>query len=110
LELPGRKEQYEGLMKFAISAAAQAMLSQLYTASRLAVESAAMCTDRKSAELLGQQLSVLLSGLARGDYSDCWQAKSCEEEAHSDCWQAKSCEEDATAYRSGKGQDKNASS
>lgn len=86
----GRREQYDGLIQFAISAAMQAMASQFHTASRLPVESAAMWTDRKSAELLaknGEQLGRLLSGLAGGQYYECWKAldaywkkaQSCEE-------------------------------
>jgi hypothetical protein len=79
LQLPGRREQYDGLIQFAISAAVQAMASQFHTASRLPVESAAMWTDRKSAELLGEQLGRLVSGIAGGEYYKCWQAMPREE-------------------------------
>jgi hypothetical protein len=72
LQLSGRAEQYDGLIQFAVSAALQAMASQFHTASRLSVESAAMWTDRKSAELLGEQLGRLLSGIANGEYYECW--------------------------------------
>jgi len=79
LQLPGRREQYDGLIQFAVSAALHAMTSQFRTASRLPVESAALWTDRKSAELLGEQLGRLLSGLARGEYYECWQSRPREE-------------------------------
>jgi hypothetical protein len=86
LELPGRREQYEGLIHFVVNAAAQAVLAQLQTASQLAVHSAAMCTDRKSAEKIGEQLEQLLFGLVvrpvvRGEYVDCWQQKPRDDDA-----------------------------
>jgi hypothetical protein len=78
LELPGRREQYEGLIRFAISAAMQAMATQLHTASKLAVDSAAMWTDRRSAELLGEKLHQIWRfrlGVAGGEYYECSQSK-----------------------------------
>jgi hypothetical protein len=98
LELPGRREQYDGLIQFAVSVAAQGMASQLKTASRLAVESAALWTDRKSAELLGEQLTKLLAGLVHGEYYECWQDLDFLSNGFLG-QKAQPCEEDTDAFR-----------
>jgi hypothetical protein len=73
LELPGRREQYDGLIQFALSAAAQALAGRFRTASRLTAPAAALsaCTDKTCAARLGEHLAQLVDGLVRGEYSAC---------------------------------------